>query len=327
MRRQHALQVIIATMLFITESSHAYIANGAGGLHIINVTNPITPTWMGFCDTPYSAWDVFVAGDYAYVADWKGGLRIINITNPAAPIEASFYEMPTANNVAVSGNYAYVAEGEYYDNNQPINGGLRIINVTNPGAPTEASFYSTPGTTYDVAVTGHYAYIAEGAYWDGSQFVSGGLRIINVINPAAPTEVGFYNAHGNSYVNIVVAGAYAYVTDGVRLRIINVTNPAVPTQVGVYESPTGFVRDVTVTGEYAYVADGVFDPLSDDDSRGLRIIKVTNPAAPKEIVSFDTIGGPSGVAVSDEYVYVADGEGGLLILRWYVNYLPIVIKH
>jgi hypothetical protein len=302
------------------------MANGAGGLHVINVTNPITPTWMGFCDTPYSAWDVSVAGDYAYVADWKGGLRIINITNPAAPIEASFYEMPSASNVVVSGNYAYVAEGEYYYNSQPISGGLRIINVTNPAASTEASFYNTPGTTYDVAVTGHYAYIAEGAYWDGNQVVDGGLRIINVINPAAPTEVGFYNAHGNSYFNVVVAGAYVYVTDGVSLRIINVTNPAVPTEVGVYESPTGFVRDVTVAGEYAYVADGVFEGFSDYDSRGLRIINVTNPAVPREVGFYDTIGDSSGVAVSGEYVYVDDGEGGLLILRWYVNYLPIVIR-
>ena len=49
-----------------------------------------------------------------------------------------------------------------------------------------------------------YAYVADGV---------SGLRIINVANPAAPTEVGFYDTPGNAY-GVAVAGSYAYVADG-----------------------------------------------------------------------------------------------------------------
>ena len=38
-----------------------------------------------------------------------------------------------------------------------------------------------------MAVAGSYAYVAD---WDG------GLRIINVANPAAPVEVGAYDTPG-----------------------------------------------------------------------------------------------------------------------------------
>ena len=71
--------------------------------------------------------------------------------------------------VAVSGNYAYVAGGD---------GGLRIIDISNPAAPTEAGFYDTPGDARGVAVAGNYAYVADG---------KGGLRMIDISNPAAPT--------------------------------------------------------------------------------------------------------------------------------------------
>ena len=41
--------------------------------------------------------------------------------------------------------------------------GLRIINITNPAAPTLAGFYDTPGYAYGVAVSGNYAYVADGS--------------------------------------------------------------------------------------------------------------------------------------------------------------------
>jgi hypothetical protein len=39
---------------------------------------------------------------------------------------------------------------------------LRIIDVSVPSAPVEAGFYDSPGYAYGVAVTGSYAYVADG---------------------------------------------------------------------------------------------------------------------------------------------------------------------
>ncbi len=57
--------------------------------------------------------------------------------------------------MAVTGNYAYVADGL---------SGLRIIDVSVPSAPAEVGFYDTSGTAFGVAVAGNYAYVADSGY-------------------------------------------------------------------------------------------------------------------------------------------------------------------
>jgi len=83
------------------------------------------------------------------------GLRIINISDPSAPVEAGFYDTDASEyyrGVAVSGIYAYLAVSD---------SGLRIINISDPAAPVEVGFYNTPGTAWNVAVSGSYAYVAD----------------------------------------------------------------------------------------------------------------------------------------------------------------------
>lgn len=55
--------------------------------------------------------------------------------------------------VAVSGNYAYVADWD---------AGLQVIDVSNPANPQRVGGYDTSGGAYGVAVLGNYAYMAPG---------------------------------------------------------------------------------------------------------------------------------------------------------------------
>ena len=41
----------------------------AGGLRVIDVSNPTNPREIGYFDTPGDALDVYVSRNYAYVAD------------------------------------------------------------------------------------------------------------------------------------------------------------------------------------------------------------------------------------------------------------------
>ena len=63
----------------------AYVADGADGLQIIDVSNPASPTLVGSVDTPGEAQDVVITGDRAYVADGLGGLQIVNVSAPNHP--------------------------------------------------------------------------------------------------------------------------------------------------------------------------------------------------------------------------------------------------
>ena len=188
--------------------------------------------------------------------------------------------------VAVSGNYAYVAD---YDN------GLVIVDIRNPAAPTLVGSYDAAGYASGVAVAGSYAYVATIDY---------GLVIVDIRNPAAPVLAGSYNTMGSA-VGVAVSGSYAYVANGAGgILVIDIRNPAAPTLAGSYNT-MGSARDVAVSGSYTYVADG---------ADGLLVVDISNPAAPALAGSYDTAGEAVGVAVSGSYVYVADFLNGLVIL-------------
>jgi hypothetical protein len=189
--------------------------------------------------------------------------------------------------VFVQENYAYVGEGPR----------LTILDISSPVSPTVVG-KTPPWSDFvqDIYVSGSYAYIAADR---------AGLRVVDVSDPAAPTEVGLYDApvHVNG---VAVAGGYAYVADWpTGLRVVDVTNPAAPVEVGVYGTP-GEGADVAVVGGYAYVA---------VSGGGLRVVDVSDPAAPTEVGFYDTPGSAGDVVVAGSYAYVADGQfGGLRVV-------------
>ena len=73
---------------------YAYIAAGADGLRIVDVSDPQAPTAVGGCDTPGSAEDVSVCGPYAYVADGDAGLQVVDVSDPAHPAIVAARRLP-----------------------------------------------------------------------------------------------------------------------------------------------------------------------------------------------------------------------------------------
>ena len=87
--------------------------------------------------------------------------------------------------------------------------------------------FDTGGDSWDIYVVDTFAFVADG---------DGGLRIINVSNPAILVETGYFNAGGNA-VGVFVIDSFAYLADGnAGLRIINISNPAVPVETGIYNT-------------------------------------------------------------------------------------------
>jgi hypothetical protein len=149
--------------------------------------------------------------------------------------------------VAVSGSYAYVADGS---------SGLRVVDVSNPTNPVEVGYCNTPSIAWGVAVAGSYAYIADG---------DSGLRVIDVSNPGVPVERSHCNTVSRAR-GVAVAGNYAFVAaEMAGLRVIDISEPSNPQERGSYDTP-GYANGVAVSGNYAYVADG---------TTGLLIIEFT----------------------------------------------------
>jgi hypothetical protein len=129
---------------------------------------------------------------------------VIDITNPASPtLAGSCYTPGYAYDVAISGDYAYVADYTY---------GLQVINITNPASPTLAGYYDTPGGAHGVAISGEYAYVADR---------DSGLQVIGVFQRRYDTgaNIGRSLEVDNSDNTIVGARLSSTQTDSIRWQV------------------------------------------------------------------------------------------------------------
>ncbi|MCK4614708.1 MAG: hypothetical protein KAU14_07885, partial [Thermoplasmata archaeon] len=171
---------------------YAYVTFGNNGLIILDITDKTNPKKVGE-DTSGGAGCVVIRGSYAYVT--SGSLRIIDISDPENPEEEGQYDTAGyARAVAVSGDYAYVAD----DDN-----GLVILDISNPSNPQFKGHYDTAGQAEDVAVSGDYACVSDG---------DNGLVIVDISDKENPKEEGHYDTAGYAY-EVAVSGSYAFVAD------------------------------------------------------------------------------------------------------------------
>jgi hypothetical protein len=184
---------------------YAYLATEIG-LKIINVTNPAAPALAG-SSASIAFRSVAVAGNYAYLVDSTGRLRAFNVTNPASPTAAGSVALSAdKTEVAVAGNYAYV-----------IGNGMTIVNVTNPQSLTAASSFGAGTIFRFVSVLGNRAYLSAGDWGQPQE-----LRIVDVTNPASPTQVGALTLASQDeggtvqslHVQVVSGSTFAYAAMG-----------------------------------------------------------------------------------------------------------------
>src|SRR5690349_17704400 len=81
------------------------------------------------------------------------------------------YGRGSVQNLAISGNYAYVAVSD---------GGMTVLDITDPPHPTVVAGFEIPlhGSAYDLKVVGGYAFVSA----------IRGVEIIDVHNPAKPAH-------------------------------------------------------------------------------------------------------------------------------------------
>ena len=201
-------------------------------------------------------------------------------THPAAMLS-----LTEAYDVAISGTYAYVADGSP---------GLFVIDISDPRRPFVAGSVDTPNQAWGVCVSGSTAYVAD---------MAAGLRIVDVSNPAAPVLLGG-DLFAGAY-DVAVSGNYAYVAaSDLGVRVVNVANPAAPVMATVVDTP-GYAYGVCLAGDRLYVADSI---------AGVEVYSLADPASPALLGTCDTADSATKVALSGQTLAVADYTGGLALL-------------
>lgn len=269
----------------VVQGSYAYVAAGADGLVILNISDPERPVRAGSYDTAGTANDVAVSNGYAYVADGMKGLAIINVSNPASPVWTAGYDTDgISKGISVQDSWVYLADGS--------SGKIHVFDVSSPSSPVPSTTpFVRTSSMNDVFVQGSSAYVATLA----------NVFRLNITNPASPqaysNAAGFTGQsidaiHGNASVIAAAAGTY-----GVKI----LSDASIDSRKSLAEWNTdGTAFGVFVSGNYVYVADG---------TNGLVVLDVRSPSAPVQAAHIETRGTAKGVFVNGDKVYVAESSG------------------
>lgn len=292
----NALGVPVARGVFDTPGSATaavafgnigFIADGATGLRMVNLTNLDTPAAFGSYAPTGSVFGLCLQTNLLYLALGSNGVAIVDISTPAQPVHVGAFDTPgNALNLDVTNGRAFVADGA---------AGLRIYNVTNPASPTALGFLDTPGNATDVRVVNNLAYVADGV---------AGLKIISVTNTAAPIQIGNYsNAAPVNAVRVVTNRVYL-ANGNLGLRILDVTNPAAPTSLGSY--PTTNATALDLIGNLVLLANG---------AGGYLVLDVSNPAAIAMIGSANPGDAINGAMLIGNLALLSSGTNGLRLVE------------
>lgn len=236
--------------------------------------------------------------------------------------------------VALSGNYAYVADDS---------SGLQVIDISDPANPVIVGAVATPDDALGIALSGNYAYVAD---W------SSGLQVIDISDPTNPVIVGAGGTLGGKS-EVALSGNYAYVAGYSRLDVVDISNPTSPVNVGymylgdftrvALSGNYAYVTSLTIYADYRFLVIDISDPASlvivgtvymspseifsvalsgnyaylgsTDYSSGLQVIDISDHTSPVIVGAVVTPGNTYGeVALSGDYAYVAGECGGLQVM-------------
>src|SRR5262245_56489933 len=157
------------------------------GTAIYNLDDPTMPRLTGFISGPTSTWrEMKTYQNYCYVGtEAGGGMQIISLANPEAPFLAATYTgsgLNTIHTVTIDTLKAKLyANGA---NNGGTNPGCRILSLANPLAPVQIGNYAATPTSVYI----HASFARNDTLW-AACYYAGLVRVLNVANPAAITQI------------------------------------------------------------------------------------------------------------------------------------------
>ncbi len=154
---------------------------------------------------------------------------------------------------------------------------------------TKIGQIDTGGSTEYVKVVGNIAFVI-----DRNEPTPGGLVLINITDPANPSELSSFHDGGRPQ-KLDVVGNIVYVADASEgLEIIDVSDTTNPVEIAQYDG-SGEIYDVQVIDDIAYVADWI---------NGLVILNVSEPSDPSYMSRYPISGACPHLHVEGDLAYV-----------------------
>ncbi len=287
----------------VVVGDHAFVADGAAGLTVLDVSDPAAPILLTKLPLSGTAVSLDVAEGLAVVAALDAGVLVVDVTIPAAPTSIGAVATSTpAKDVVVRGAHAYVAAGL---------AGMFVVSLADPALPAVVGQTGVAwGDARGVAVWEDRAYVANGEW---------GVFVADIAEPTAPVVVDAVHLDYWFWtevqdVAVTAAGLFIAATDyygptpmdpwphtalyGVDRASLG--NPEWERHLDFGREPAG--RLVTV-GDLVYGTGA---------QAGLYVVDGSDPTSPVLLGRSAVRGDACGVAVAGDVAWVAAGAGGLM---------------
>jgi choice-of-anchor B domain-containing protein len=153
------------------------------GTRIVSLANPTSPVELGSIPAPYIH-DAVVRNDTMWASAINNDYQaVINVTNKAAPVVVTTWTWPGCN----AHSCDLTTDGRYILTTDEVTGGdLHIFDITDLGDIRQVATYTAnpAAIIHNVHIRGDLAFIS---------YYTEGLRILDITNPEAPVEVGYYD--------------------------------------------------------------------------------------------------------------------------------------
>ena len=244
--------------------------------------------------------DVVLQDDYAFVVD-DVGLKIIDRTVLEEPtIIASINTPGQAQGLAISGDWAYIADNEQ---------GLQVVSIVDfNNLEIVASIDPTWTFAYDVYVSGDYVYVA-GLIHNGFQ----GLFVVDVSTPSSPEIVNIVGTGGSAW-SIAGSGDTLFLSQywsssGDYFIAIDISTPTSPIILDSIPLPAP-ANCVAIDDSLATVSWGE----RDFSPGGMSLVDITDPANLHVVGELPDLDYPVlGLAFREDEVLVCAGNDVLVV--------------
>ncbi len=286
----------------VVVGGHAFVADGAAGLTVLDVSDPVVPVLLTTLPLPGRAVSLDVAAGLAVVAALDAGVLVVDVTTPSAPMLVGGVVTATpAKDIVVRGVYAYVAAES---------AGMFVVSLADPSAPAVVGQTGVAwGDARGIAVWEDRAYVSNGEW---------GVFVADIVEPTAPLVVGAVHPWGIGYT---AAEDVAVTANGLFISATEYYGPT-PMDLWPHTSLFGVDRQSLadpgldsrlelgreVAGQLVVVDDVVFGTGA---RVGLYCVEVSEPTSPVTLGGAAVRGAACAVAVAGDVAWVAAGAGGL----------------
>ncbi|HRQ41099.1 MAG TPA: hypothetical protein PLD25_24545 [Chloroflexota bacterium] len=234
-----------------------------------------------------------LSGNAVFTTGWWAGIHRFQ-TDVIPWQETAVFNSPigieTVSNMTVQGNYLYAYTSE--------NDNLVVLDISDPTQLQRVGELEQSSNYPQLAVDNERLFV-----W--TDHGSGqGFRIISIADPTMPEEIGAWQDPLQAVVgDLVVRDNLVYLLTPSLLRIIDVTD----------------VAHMTVLASLPIAGGATHLMLLDDKlllgGDKIKLVDITNPTQPQLIGELTTPGNALDAVEYNGLIYVADGAGGLLVLR------------